>query len=35
MDTKKFACFVAERRKELNMTQKDLANALNVLQQFC
>ena len=25
MDANKFGCFVAERRKELNMTQKDLA----------
>ncbi|MDD6070905.1 MAG: helix-turn-helix transcriptional regulator [Clostridiales bacterium] len=30
MDTKKFACFVAERRKELNMTQKELAAKIHV-----
>lgn len=30
MDTKKFACFVAERRKELNMTQKELATKIHV-----
>ena len=30
MDAIKFGCFVAERRKELKMTQKDLADKLNV-----
>lgn len=30
MDANKFGCFVAERRKELNMTQKDLATKIHV-----
>lgn len=30
MDANKFGCFVAERRKELNMTQKDLAAKIQV-----
>lgn len=30
MDANKFGCFVAERRKELNMTQKDLAAKIHV-----
>jgi transcriptional regulator with XRE-family HTH domain len=30
MDAQKFGCFVAERRKELNMTQKDLAAKIQV-----
>ncbi len=30
MDAKKFGCFVAERRKDLNMTQKDLATKIHV-----
>ena len=30
MDAKKFGCFVAERRKELHMTQKDLATKIQV-----
>ena len=30
MDAYKFGCFVAERRKELNMTQKDLAAKIQV-----
>lgn len=30
MDTKKFGCFVADRRKELKMTQKELAEKIQV-----
>ena len=30
MDAQKFGCFVAERRKELHMTQKDLAAKIQV-----
>ena len=30
MDANKFGCFVAERRKELKMTQKDLATKIQV-----
>ena len=30
MDANKFGCFVAERRKELHMTQKDLAAKIQV-----
>lgn len=30
MDAKKFGCFVAERRKDLNMTQKNLATKIHV-----
>lgn len=30
MDVNKFGCFVAERRKKLNMTQKDLATKIQV-----
>ena len=30
MDANKFGCFVADRRKELNMTQKDLAAKIHV-----
>lgn len=30
MDANKFGCFVAERRKELKMTQKDLAAKIQV-----
>lgn len=30
MDTKKFGCFVADRRKELKMTQKELAAKIQV-----
>lgn len=30
MDAKKFGCFVADHRKELNMTQKDLATKIHV-----
>ncbi len=30
MDAEKFGCFVANRRKELNMTQKDLAAKIQV-----
>ncbi|MGN1165486.1 MAG: helix-turn-helix domain-containing protein [Lachnospiraceae bacterium] len=30
MDANKFGCFVADRRKELNMTQKDLAAKIQV-----
>ena len=30
MDAKRFGCFVAERRKELHMTQKDLAYKIHV-----
>lgn len=30
MDANKFGCFVAERRKELNMTQKELATKIQV-----
>ncbi len=30
MDANKFGCFVAERRKELKMTQKDLATKIHV-----
>ena len=30
MDANKFGCFVADRRKELNMTQKELAAKIHV-----
>ena len=30
MDANKFGCFVAERRKELKMTQKDLAAKIQI-----
>ena len=30
MDANKFGCFVAERRKELKMTQKQIAENLGV-----
>ena len=30
MDANKFGCFVADRRKELNMTQKELATKIHV-----
>ncbi len=30
MDQKKIGAFIAQRRKELNMTQKELAEKLNI-----
>lgn len=30
MDQKKMGAFIAQRRKELNMTQKELAEKLNI-----